>query len=279
MATKFYPLNPMTGFDAAANPPWQMVPLGSYRWLGLTEARNLTLVTSDSSVIRVTLSNAVAGMPAGSVAVCVQGLKRGRAYVTVRRTGATATICQLEVNVKPAKGLYLAFNFVRDIANHRTNRATASVDNLLNTMNSIYYPQANVYFAKRSSRWVTVNRNLGSVVRYSKHLSGVAASEHEWDVVVAQRDNAAHWNVFFVWEFEMDNTPSVDGADAANSGANCIFEDNAGVDIGETLAHEIGHFFGCSDYYTANTKDWLMYGYTDVRGRSLPKAHVNQINP
>jgi hypothetical protein len=92
-------------------------------------------------------------------------------------------------------------------------------------------------------------------------------------------DNGADMNYFLVWEYEQDNTPDVDDADAGTLGSNCIFEDNAGREIGVTMAHEMGHHLGRDDINNAAQKNFLMYGVTDQRGVHLAKEDVNVMNP
>ena len=50
------------------------------------------------------------------------------------------------------------------------------------------------------------------MVRFSSHLEGppdnVAPAQHEWDDLLALADTTADFNVFFVKEYEQDNTPS-----------------------------------------------------------------------
>lgn len=279
MAASFFALRRLRGFDATANPPWQMVPVGFWREVGLSEAAGLTLSSTNSAVATAEFAreNPASLARAGNRKVIVHGHRKGSAVIEARRR--SRVVCRLEVGVKASKTVKVAFNFVRDNAGHRTSRALASVDGLVRTMNAIYTPQTYVHIVKRTARWVQVNKNLGRVVRYSAHLAGVPAAQHEWDDVIAHRDNAAHWNVFFVWEYEQDSTPFQDHTDAGNLGGNCLFEDQAGVDVGETLAHELGHYLGVGDFYNSAQTDWLMYGYTDVRGRFIPKDHANTMNP
>ncbi len=275
----FFPLHQMRGFDATATPPWQMVPLGFWREVGLNEAAGLTLASTNPAVATAEFAahDPAALVRAGQRKVIVRGLKKGSAFIEARR--GTSVACRLEVGVKASKTVKVAFNFVRDNAGHRTRRALASTDNLVRTMNAIYTPQTYIHIVKRTTRWVQVNRNLGRVVRYSAHLAGVSAAQHEWDEVIALRDSAAHWNVFFVWEYEQDATPFRDHTDAGNLAGNCLFEDRAGREVGETLAHELGHYLGVADCSDNAQQDWLMYGYTDVRGRFIPKDHANTMNP
>jgi hypothetical protein len=146
-------------------------------------------------------------------------------------------------------------------------------------INLIYNNQANIEVTQRLARNVTVAQNLGNVVRFTTHLPGVAAAEHEWDDVIATGDASADVNIFLLWEYEQDNTPTADHTDAGHLAGNVLYEDNAGRQTGETMAHEIGHYLGVGDHYINARKRELMYGITDTRGIHLPKAHVNIMNP
>ena len=59
---------------------------------------------------------------------------------------------------------------------------------------------------------------------------------------------------------------------------NCLLEDKAGSKVGETLAHEIGHYLGCTDHYEATLWYHLMYGITDARGIHIPREDANMMN-
>jgi hypothetical protein len=183
------------------------------------------------------------------------------------------------VDTKNKKTVTVSFNFVRDSAGHRTRRNTSQTRNWLWMINLIYKNQANIEVTQRQARTVRVNKDLGNVVRFTSHLPGVPASEHEWDDVTATGDSSADVNIFLVWRYEQDNTPSTDHTDAGHLNGNVIYEDSAGRQTGETMAHEIGHYLGVPDQYVAARKRELMYGYTDVRGIHLPKADVNTMNP
>jgi hypothetical protein len=275
---KFAEIRPRDGFDAKATPPWQMVPAGGSKEVRLMFGPSLALHSTNSAIATAAESRKAHCRVTRNIRyITVKGRQKGRCFIEAR-DGSVAK-ARLEVSVKGRKVVRLAFNFVKDTGGHRTSRATASVNGYVQTMNNIYTRQANVKFTVVQTRWVTVNKNLGTVVRFSKHLAGVAAGHHEWDDVIAKRYGAADFNYFFVWEYEQDATPGTDNTDAGALGANCIFEDRAGRQIGETLAHEAGHFLGCRDYYGTGEKSLLMYGYTDTRGRKIAKAHANKMNP
>jgi hypothetical protein len=265
---KFYYTRLRNGFDTKISPPWQMVPLGGTREIRLFWGPDLTVVSTVPGIATVANSAVAYARSTRNIRyLTVRGRGHGRCFIEARQ--GSVVKARLEVAVKRAKLVRLAFNFVKDTGGHRTNRATASVNGYVRTINQIYTPQTNVRFSVVQTRWVTVNKNL----------PGVAAGHHEWDDVVAKRYGAADFNFFFVWEYEQDATPGTDNTDAGALGANCIFEDRAGVQIGETLAHEIGHFLGCRDYYANGDRSLLMYGYTDTRGQRITKAHANTMNP
>lgn len=264
------------GFDKSTNPPWAMVPLGGFKRVRLTEAANLTLTSTFPGI--ATVGEAPGSKPAQATRdFLIQGKMKGTAFIEARR--GKLLMARLEVAVKPRKTVKVAFNFVEDKGGHKTKRKAGSVDGWIEEINKIYLPQANIEFKKHSARTVKIDKNLGKVVRFSKHLAGVPAVQHEWDLVTAKGDGTADFNIFFVWEYEQDATPLKDHTDAGTLGGNCIFEDRAGSEVAETLAHEAGHFLGCDDTYADTDKHLLMYGITDVRGKTLLKSHINTMNP
>ena len=100
-------------------------------------------------------------------------------------------------------------------------------------------------------------------------------SEHEWDVVTAKADSTADLNIFFVWEYEQDETPNVDNVEAGTLGSNCIFEDVIARPSESTLSHETGHFLGAD--HTGDGLDLLMSpGRTDDR---IDRFLANTMNP
>ena len=199
------------------------------------------------------------------------GVAHGSAKLQAKR--GTDSVVELEVDVKNKITVRTTFNFVHDNAGHRTNRAAASAVGWVNSMNYVYNGQANIFITLLHTRVVTVQQDLGPQVMWS------STAPNEWDTVVALGDSGADMNYFLVWEYEQDNTPEVDDTDAGTLGSNTIFEDNAGREIGVTMAHEMGHHLGRDDIYDAAQKHFLMYGITDQRGVHLAKEDVNVMNP
>lgn len=271
----FQELAPELGFDAGVSPAWFMVPLGGANTCKLVGGAGMTVTSVDTTVAKVVELPGTQSLPIRLL--IVQGVKKGSTFLEAKR-GSTL-VERLEVSVKAKKTVRLGFNFVSDTGGHKTRRTKAETAGYVSVMNSIFLPQVNIEIKEHSSRDVRVPQNLRQVVRFSRHLAGVAARQHEWDAVVAMRDSSADFNIFFVWEYEQDMTPHDDHTDAGTLGGNCIFEDQAGAEVGETLAHETGHFLGCADVYAGGLVKNLMYGITDARGRKIPKTDANVMNP
>jgi hypothetical protein len=114
-------------------------------------------------------------------------------------------------------------------------------------------------------------------VRFTAHLPGVAAREHEWDTVVAKRDRGADFNVFFVTDYE-DNLTAGDQVEAGtlSSVKSCLFDDDLSFPCDEVLGHEAGHNMGLDH---SSTPDHLMSDGANPSKMKLPRAHVDRINP
>lgn len=270
----------LQGLDTGATPRWQMVPVGGYRWVALKDGAGLTVTSSNPAVVTVTEIRR-ADMPSVEAVTLdptdrifrLHGASKGNAHIFARR--GTTTVTELEVDTKNKLTKRVSFHFVRDEAGHATNRSDAAATEWANGMNYIYKFQANIEVLRRLVRWVTVPGDLGTSVDTTSYSTTSAADE--WNRVVAMTDPGADFNIFLVRRFELTDTAAEE--DAAQEGANCIFEDDAGWQIAETMAHELGHRLGLPDQYDNARKRELMYGYTDTRGIHLPKADVNRINP
>jgi len=262
-----------------------MVPVLGVRYVILRGGAGLTVTSTDPTT--ATVAEVAAGaLPAGERAPSVPadrffkiaGVKKGNTSLEAK-LGAAAAAASLDLGVKDKKTVNIAFNFVKDNAGHSTRRVPASVDNWVKGIHYIFFGQSNIEIKKKAASWVTVPQNLGAVVRFSAHIPGVPAAEHEWAVVTALGDATADMNIFLVWEYEQDNTPLTDNTDAGTLANNCIFEDQAGSQLAETFAHEIGHYLGCPDVNVVARKLELMYGITDQRGVHMPRAAVDTMNP
>ncbi len=168
-----------------------------------------------------------------------------------------------------------------DNASHATTRSQSGLNGLITGVNALLTPQANVAMSRKSARSVTVQQDLGTVVRWAgaslqRAPHNVPASEHEWDDVTAFADSAADFNVFFVWEYEQDTTPNTDNVAAGTIAAekNCLMEDHSGHGDIRTLAHETIHRLGIGPH--SGTASHLISGSL---GRTITKDQANTINP
>ena len=255
-----------------------MVPTGGSRQVKLFGAAGFSLSNNTPGIFTVV----ELPLPFSNVRhLFIVGLRDGTGQLVVK-DGATVK-ARLDVDVKDKKSVKVTFNFVKDNAGHKTGRTHASVDALIRQANAILTPQANVEIIKHRVRDVTVNQNLRRVVRFSSHLAGVRARQHEWDDVIAHADATADLNIYFVWEYEQDRTPLVDDTNAGTLGSDILMDDDIedhGVHHGDhvTMAHEVGHALGVDHTAARITKCLLSPGSvrTDVY---IPKAHANTMNP
>jgi hypothetical protein len=286
MAIRYTPKQVNNGFDNSASPKWQMVPVGGTRTLTVHGASGLVAraVNPDPANPVLTIATAAAGRDIRLT--LTGGLTAGHASVEwVASAGAASpadAAFKLDVSVKAAKQVQTAFHYVDDGHKQKTTRKIADLNGLIAGVNAILGPQANVTLARKSAAARPVAQNLGDVVRFSRHLEGppdnVAPAQHEWDILKALGDSTADFNVFFVVEYEQDNTPYHDDADAGTIAADkmCIFEDNQGNDTAMALAHETVHNLGISGHDASNTH--LMATGSSGVGRFITKDQANTIN-
>ncbi len=274
---EFFKVFTMKGFDRWRMPRWQMVPAGKYRYVALRDAAGATVASSDPSVVtceEITTADLPGGtrepLQANDRILKLKGIRRGAAKITAMGPGCAPG--ELEIGVKNRKTVQVVYNFVRDAATpaHQTIRVPASAAQWSLEMNYIFNGQANVYLNNKAARWVDVPKDLGADIITT--TSGVG---EEADLYPLGDSATGVINFFFVWS--MDITDDPDDEDAFTEGRRIVFEDTAGAQLTETMAHEVGHALGLPDNYV--TKRQLMYGITDDRGVDLPKAHVNIINP
>lgn len=162
---------------------------------------------------------------------------------------------------------------------------SGTLDDLIAKANAVWEPQANVTFTKKLvTDPLPFKQEFGDVVRFSKHLpttgpNAVPLSEHEWDIVVAKRDPGADFNVFFVWEYEQDDTPNVDNTAAGTvaSQKSCIMEDSTNGPAELVFAHEAGHNLGLG--HTGNAGELMFEGVLSNSSRKITRAQAERINP
>jgi hypothetical protein len=272
------------GYDRYASPDWQMVPLGGVRYVILRDGAGFNVtstVPAKCSVVEVTAADLPGDdrqpFEPNDRFFKLTGCAYGVSMIEARNGGS---VVKLEASVKRSKTVKIKFILVSDNAGHATTRNASDIARHFATAKWMYREQINVNLNSLGPKSITIAQNLSDAVRFSKHITSIAAGEHEWDLVVANRDNAADLNIFFVWEYEQGELSEADSANAGTLGGNCIFEDDigAGIPMWRTMSHEIGHHLGVDDFYDDTKKYELMYGHPD-RGIHIPKEHANIMNP
>ncbi|MCO4294463.1 DUF4157 domain-containing protein [Solitalea sp. MAHUQ-68] len=228
------------GYDDTVTPNFQVVPVGEDRIAAVT------ITPLGASPTFVSLNPAVATVVAIGAGVQITGVADGATRIEARQ-GATV-LDTLRIEVKDPRNITVDYHFMSDTAQparffgfipaqpqHRTTRAVASAPTLTATLNRIWQRQANVLFTQGTVNSPTVLTNLGPQVVFTTN-----PATDEWRKVTAFA-TGGNWNVYLVWEYEQDATPTIDDANAGTLGSNTLLEDNDCAD-GLTLSHEAGHF-------------------------------------
>ena len=274
----FEEITPKHGFDNSVNPPWLVVPV--HNPPDQNEVRVTVEPATACPLLFFCVEDASKAVPTPTSAsgfpqtLVLSGIDKGHTALKVRSHSPTGTVCAtLNVCVRDKKTISVDFHFMSDSNGHGTTRLPAEADAFIAAMNAIWTPQANVVFEKGTVDSPMVAADLGSVVEWYP-----ANPANEWDDVVAHRLGGPP-DVYFVWEYEQDGTPATDNVDAAQLGGDILFEDAAGNETGETLAHEMGHYLGIVPADYTDKQDELMHAYTDVRDSTITHAQTDQANP
>jgi hypothetical protein len=281
---RFDPNSKEDGFDATVDPPWVMVRYeDKARLMRVLDAQGMTLVSTNPAVAVPELIFPVNPRTPDSIGrqseiFMIRVGVPGEAEIQVKDHCGNIR-ARLSVSVLEKLIVKTAIHYVKN-ANYGTRtRNLGDETGLVDEMNGIYGPQANLEFEVIQARDLPMTNNLGNQVNFTP-IS-------DWNTVVGNRNSLAQFNVFFVRELEEGAEPpagTVDPTDDADALTNigppgdCIFEDSAGVEVGETLAHEAGHMLTIRHATPIRTtEDMLMWDFTDDRGRFIPRAHVLQM--
>src|SRR6266545_182883 len=265
---KFQEFEPNFGFDppnpVRGSAPWQMVPLGGSK---------IVLVVGGGGVRQVTSNNLGIARPLFlGGAVQIFGVARGTAIIKLRDANGRV-LARLDVSVKRKRTMRTSFFFVQD-NNRRTTRTAADVDPVLQGMNDIWLPQANVEFVRKLVKDPEpYDDDFGAEVLDPSALPARNRPRDEWAAIVSHRDRGADFNVFFVWDVEQDLDTTTDGIEASTGPPekSCVVDEATNTAIGTIVAHEAGHGMGLPD--TGNPPE-LMFRAPALT--KIPRAHVDR---
>lgn len=282
MAAAFDRAFPFRGWDSAASPKWQMVPIDGDRFMYLHDGAGLTVTSSNTAVVTVT-EITKGDIPAGSDKLApragdrffkFRGKSKGNAKIQAKNAGGTV-VTEVEVDTKPELTKNVTFYFIKDSATpvHKTNKVPAEAAQWVLTVNYIYQ-QCNIKIVSPAGSWKTLSGDRGAAIEYTD------GSTDDWAALRAMRDPGADVTVFHVWEYEQDGTPASDNANGGTvrTSKMSVVEDNAASVHAHTIAHELGHAFGLPDLSSNATRHHIMWG-AGRTGQHMSKSEVNTINP
>ena len=279
--TRVDPAAENDGFDISSFPHRLMIPIEDpVRLMRVFNGAGLVPATTNAlsaEVIDPLTQRPLAVLTSDDQVIGIRARVIGIGEITLNEPGGppqarliVAAVAKITVKV--------AFHYVQN-AGVGTSRNPGDEVAMIAEMNEIYLPQVNIEFESVSARRLPIRENLGLEVNESQRL---ASGFTEWDVVTRNRIRAARFNVFFVRELEVgdEGDANPDDADALTTidGTDCLFEDSAGTDVGETLAHEAGHALNIRhNTPITSTIDMLMWDTTDERGRFIPFVHMDRM--
>jgi hypothetical protein len=282
MAADFDRVFPFRGWDKDATPKWQMVPVDGDRYLYLNDGKDLTVTSTDTSVVTVTeiKENQIPAQwdkrapKAGARIFKLRGCSKGNARIQAKDSGGTLKT-EVEVDTKPLLTKNVTFYFVKDSASpvHKSRRSPAESSEWVKTINYLYQ-QCKIKVVASPAAWKTFPGNLGTAIEWTD------GATDDWATLRAQRDPGADVTVFQVWEYEQDGSPASDNANGGTLEGDkmSVVEDNASPVHAHTVAHELAHAFGLDDLSTPATQHHLMWG-AGRTGQHMDKSEVNKINP
>jgi hypothetical protein len=262
------------GFDPGADPPWLMLPAGSIpRIMTVVNAEGLSLVSSNPGVA---LPQPALFTQPGPVRI-TQQTQRFRivpgvtADAEIRAVDARGVVqARLAVSVLPRRTVKCAFHYVQNPRYGTRTRNPGDEADLLDALNSIWGPQANIFFEQ-----VAGNTGQRMVLPMTEDLGDAIDTPAKFDIVGSHRDPSAQFNVFFVREVE--GTPGHHDDDDARTiigpPGDCLFEDDTGFNDRLLICHEAGHCLTLDhNSPIPSTSDMLMNHF--VSHSFLPRAHV-----
>jgi hypothetical protein len=273
------------GLDSSDSPAWLLVQVGVPKQVRLRDAAGWTLNAPRHGLVSVTDDGALQS-PDRRVTVTAYG--PDMTTIAARSPDGRHAV-HLAVYTRPLLRCNIAFYFMRDSGGHATRRVEAEAGQVLQRLNAIYQSQANIVFDQVDLQSITVPRDLGSQIDLPRQRPGAgvgpefAAIEDATEAMRVMGLRAlsaamhARVRVHFVWRVSRRGSADDTEGTARLGGTALLVEDRVAADLGTIVAHEVGHLLGLD--HPGARRGWLMFPTTQGIGTTIPKRHVDVLNP
>jgi hypothetical protein len=282
----FIETTPLSGFDPAPSPPWQVLGVNYTMQAQLVDGAGWAISTELDT--RATITEDPAS-PIGPTRIFeLRGINRGVTYVLGEPPGGGPPVRLLELEVKEKLPLKVAFHYVEDNSYNKTTRATAPgfMGRLRRSLLEIFFVQTLLRVEVAREIDIQVPTSLRDILKGQDRgelaLTGLLRGPYrEWYKLASQGDSSSPINVFFVPRSilvkEQGVIPLIFGMDG-----NILIEDDVlpSTDhIERGLAQWIAYTSGCPRTTSRRRANHLMSNTTDPAARFIPKDCANILNP
>jgi hypothetical protein len=243
---EFSESSPKSGFDATnsppyvvVDPPWLVVPVNN---APNTNTAKATVTPSDAASYTYFTSDdvnvATVSPPQASQSpqtITVTGVAKGHTCVKAKvgaavPPGDNPTFALLNICVRNKKTVILDLHYIKDNAEHTTEKDPNDPDSIIEGLNDIWTPQANIVFVKGLVDNPQVNRNMGHAIN----------TWEDYDDVVAFRNGASPDAYFYEKIYYPFDDPNPEEMAGLCDNGNLVIADGTGL---VPLCHELGHYF------------------------------------
>jgi hypothetical protein len=280
--TRFQGTGPLAGFEASTTPDRMdslIVPAPGSNFVTLAAPGVVGFLTVQNPNI-ASVNPSRGPFPPR---IQILGLVPGITVLEAWDTTGTFLLAELEVVVKPRVQKTVAFHIVGDSSTppHRSRRSTASIRRMFDALNTLYNPQAGIFFTwdgtVRTIRVTSVDLSNKLVLR--EENGGLAGPG--WDEILAQGDPSVDLRVYFVPDVDLEGTP-VDEFGAANGipSNDLVIGDDTPLDFeSKVIGHETGHCLGLHHDDGPNPDQLISNVRVLPPGLRISRANADTVNP